>query len=51
MKVPLPAVIRDFHANLDQALDQPLLGPFDFLAREGELPEHVQQLVRNGCPE
>jgi hypothetical protein len=46
MSFPLPTLIRDFRSDLDQTLNEPLYWPFHLLATEIELPEHVQEVIR-----
>ncbi len=51
VNVPPPTMRRDFRSHLDQTLDKPLHGTFDFFAHQVDLPQHVQEIIRQDSHE
>jgi hypothetical protein len=45
MDIPPPGVVRNSGTHLDQALCQPIYGPFYLFAPNIKLPDHMQEVV------
>ncbi|MGA9756004.1 MAG: hypothetical protein WBV23_12780 [Desulfobaccales bacterium] len=45
MDIPSPGMIGNHGAHLDQALNQPIHGSFNYFAPDIELPDHVEEVV------
>jgi hypothetical protein len=45
MDISSPSVVRNPGPHFDQALDQPIDGPFYLFAPEIELPDHMQEVI------